>query len=175
MTPSAATTLGVITLDGQKYLERPHIYGIQVKVTQSYQVIANQSFTLPGVANFLLKGLSRVTITPRSLADTGGNVWAVDRLFRFRLTNQPGSTWYFSGGLGILHDWTYDRLCFGSGQFPYPLIPPIPLDASATLFYGVEDNFGYSIDTALDYPYTIHIALHGTHLIPVNDVAQPAG
>ena len=155
-------TFGMITLEGKKYLERPQIFGAEVTVTSSLQVLTGLRLSLPGVADFLLKGLSRACIPAPPV------VGGFDRYFRFRLYNQEGTTWYFSGGLGIFDDRLMSTLCFGSGQFPYMLIPPIPVHANGNLFYEIED-IGWGLDgpAAWSYPYTIHIGFHGSYLIPV--------
>jgi hypothetical protein len=165
MMPSLTTLFGVVTLDGQKYLEQVQVFPLEITIASQNQVLTNQTYTLPGVAPFLLKGLSRVTISPRG---NYSNVWTTDRLFRFKLFSQPGSTWFFSGGLGIFDDRVFDRLCFGSGQFPYMLIPPVPVNASGTLMYEVEDVAGFGTDPVLDYPYKIYIAMQGSYLLPAN-------
>lgn len=154
---SAATAVdanyGVITLDGIQYAERPQVFAVEIPIVTPYQVMENQRITMPGVANFILKGLTRMILYQN------GSATALIR-FRFRLNNTEGSTWFFSGGLGLMNDRVFDQLCFGSGQFPYPLIPPVPVHASGSLIYDVEDVTGIA-------PYTICMGLHGSYLIPV--------
>src|SRR6516165_6576137 len=159
MPPAAPVhpTYGQITLDGVSYLERPQIFSYQLTVNQtdSEKVFDNQRLTLPGVADFLLKGLSREILVPASVSFPGqfqpGAVVSTDRRFRFRMNNAEGSTWFFSGGLGIFDDRVIDTLCFGSAQFPYMLVPPVPVHSSGSLLFEVEDAF-----TGGFYPYTIH-------------------
>ena len=96
---------------------------------------------------------------------------SVDRRFRFKLNNAEGSNWFFSGGLGVLDDRVVDTLCFGSGQFPYMLIPPIPVHASGSLIFEVEDMRPL-VDPLNQinpyFPYTIQFGFHGSLLILAN-------
>lgn len=147
-----ANFFGVITLDGVQYIERPQLFAMDVEITEPYQVLTNQRLTFLGVSDFLLKGLKRdIIYQGRSTAQVR---------FRFRMGNMEGSTWYFSGGLGIVNDRVFDQLCFGNAQFPYPVIPPIPFHASDNLTFEVEDATGI-------VPYTICMAFEGSYLIPV--------
>jgi hypothetical protein len=85
--------------------------------------------------------------------------------------NAEGSTWFFSGGLGVFDDRIVDTLCFGSGQFPYMLVPPIPVHASGSLIFEVEDMRPL-VDPLNQinpyFPYTIQFGFHGSLLIPAN-------
>lgn len=172
-TSSPTLTYGVITLDGVQYIERPQIFTLELPITTQFQVYTNQRLTLPGVADFLLKGLTRDTLVPGP-PDPGDNQ-SQDRTFRFRLLGAEGSTWYFSGGLGVFDDRVIDSLCFGNAQFPYPLIPPIPVHASGSLMFEIEDIgiFGSPMDPDY-YPYTIHLAFHGSYLIPAAGQPVPS-
>lgn len=142
---------GVVTIDGQQYVERAQIFPMDVTISTNYQILTQQRLTLPGVANFLLKGLTR---------DTTQNGISTDIRFKFRLGNSDGSTWYISGGVGSTTERAVDVLCFGSGMFPYPIIPPIPYSAGANIVFEVEDISGLA-------PYVINFAFHGAYLIPV--------
>lgn len=142
---------GTITIDNQQYVERVQIFPAELNVTTNNQLFLGLRLTLPGVANFLLKGLTReVTVNGVSAA----------RRFLFRLGNSDGMTWYFAGGLGNPTQRVVDSLCFGTGQFPYPLIPPINYSAGGSINYEVEDISGAA-------PYTINFAFHGSYLIPI--------
>lgn len=143
---------GVVTIDGQQYIERAQVFPVDINITASLQILTQQRITLPGVANFLLKGLTREV--------TQGGLPQAYR-FKFRLGNSDGGTWYVSGGLGATSDRVLDTLIFGTGQFPYPLIPPIPYSAGANIMFEVEDITG-------QVPYVISMAFHGCYLIPVN-------
>jgi hypothetical protein len=156
---------GIVEIDGQQYVERAQVFPADLNVTTNFQIFTQQRVTLPGVANFLLKGLTRET--------TANGVSSAIR-FKFRLGNSDGLTWYISGGLGSLTDRALDTLVFGSGMFPYPIIPPIPYSAGANIVFEVEDISGAA-------PYTINFAFHGSYLIPVGaavpgsvSLAQPA-
>jgi hypothetical protein len=142
---------GVVTIDGQDFIERSQIFPLDLQVQTNFQIFLQQRVTLPGVANFLLKGLTReVTV----------NGLSVNNRFKFRLGNSDGTTWYFAGGIGSTTDRVIDTSCFGTGQFPFPLIPPIPYSAGANILFEVEDISGAA-------PYTISFAFHGSYLIPV--------
>ena len=143
---------GVITIDGVQYIERSQIFPATAVVSSNFQILSSQTVALPGVANFLLKGLTREV--------TVDGVSATNR-FLFRLGNSDGQTWYFAGGIGATTDRVIDTCCFGTGQFPYPLIPPIPYSAAASILYEIEDVSGST-------PYTINLAFHGAYLIPVS-------
>jgi hypothetical protein len=158
---TAPTPYGVVVIDQVQYIERFQIFCDELTITEPNQVITNLRLTMPGIANFLLKGMARdITIPPTSVGIT-------ERRFRFRFLGQEASTWFFSAGMGIYDDRVFDNICFGSGQFPYPLIPPVPISASGTLLYEVEDS-GIGTNVEPNYvPYTIHFAWIGTYLIPL--------
>lgn len=149
---------GQVTLDGLTYLEQYQLFVVDVQVDVPKQVFTGLRLTLPGTANFLLKGLTRDITMP-------GQPDSVDELFRFRLVNAEGSTWYFSSGLGVFDDRVIDTLCFGSGQFPFPVIPPVPVHASGSLVFELED---LGLRALVNYPYIIHLGFQGVHLIPMN-------
>lgn len=142
---------GVVTIDGQDYIEREQVFPADLTIGTAFVVLTGQRVTLPGVANFLLKGLTR-EVTVNGVSDS--------RRFKFRLGNSDGSTWYFAGGIGSTTDRVIDTCCFGTGQFPFPVIPPIPYSAGANILFEVEDISGQA-------PYTISFAFHGSYLIPV--------
>lgn len=154
MASTATNTFGVITLDGVQYIERPQVFPYEVQITQPGQVITNLRLTMPGISNFLLKGLGR---------DCIANGVSIDRRFRMRMLNSEGSTWFFSSGLGIFNDRVVDPLIFGSAQFPFPIIPPVPVSASSSLFLEFEDmNLpGGTV------PYLICLAFYGAYIVPV--------
>ena len=142
---------GTVVIDGQSYIERAQVFPVDINVTQNLQILTQQRVTLPGVANYLLKGLTReVTVAGVSS----------DRRFKFRLGNSDGTTWYIAGGIGATTDRVVDTLIFGTGQFPYAIIPPIPFSAGANIVFEIEDLSAQS-------PYVINIAFHGSYLIPV--------
>ena len=145
---------GIVEIDGQQYVERAQIFPANVNVTVNFQVLTQQRVTLPGVANFLLKGLTR---------ETTANGASTSIRFKFRLGNSDGQTWYISGGVGADSDRAIDTAVFGSGMFPYPLIPPIPYSAGANIVFEIEDISGIATAT----PYVINMAFHGSYLIPV--------
>ena len=164
-----AIPFGTITLDGITYIERPQVFSLELPITTANQVYTNQRLTLPGVADFLLKGLTRDILSPPGPLGPHPDQ-SRDRRFRFRMVNGEGSTWFFTGGLGIFDDRVADSLCFGSAQFPYMLIPPVPVHSTGSLIFEVEDLgiFGNQPVEPDYYPYTIYFAFHGTYLIPAN-------
>ena len=118
---------GAITLDGRVYMEQPQIYVFDQQIDFPYEILDSLRMSLPGVADFLLKGLTRdVTLPGRP----GGSV---DQGFRFRLWNAEGNPWYFGGGLGVFSERVIDTMCFGTAQFPYPLIPPVRYPATGDM------------------------------------------
>ena len=141
---------GSVSINGTKYIERAQIFPATLQVTTQYQVLRGQRVTLPGVANFLLKGLTR---------EVTANGASASNRFLFRLGNSDGTTWYFAGGVGSSTDRVIDTSCFGTGQFPYPLVPPISFSAAANIMFEIEDVSGV-------VPYTINLAFHGSYLIP---------
>ena len=54
--------MSVISIDGAKYLERLVILPQEVNVSTGLQVLQSQRLVLPGIASFMLKGLTRDTI-----------------------------------------------------------------------------------------------------------------
>jgi hypothetical protein len=150
---------GVVTIDGQDYVERAQVFPAIVNITTNNQILIAQRVVLPGVANFLLKGLTRETV------DALGFSQALR--FRFRLGNSDGGTWYISAGIGEPNDRVIDTAVFGTGQFPFVLIPPIPYSAGANITYEIEDVSGQA-------PYVINLAFHGSYLIPVASTQQMA-
>ena len=82
------------------------------------------------------------------------------RRFRFKLGNSDGATWYSASGVGGTTDRVLDTLIFGSGQFPFALIPPLFYSANANIQYEVEDVSNV-------VPYTIFFNFIGSYLLPV--------
>jgi len=166
-----ARPYGLITLEGQDYIERVQIFASELTISFNNQVFTNQRLTLPGVADFLLKGMTRDVTTPPS-GEIPPDVGSQDRRFRFRIMNTDVTPWFFTGGLGIFDDRAVDAQCFGNGQFPYFLIPPVVVHANGTLIYEVED-MGFGVPTDPDYfPYTIHFGFNGSYLIPADEAPQ---
>lgn len=150
---------GQVTVDGLAYIERPQLFVLDVQIDVPGQILSGLRLTLPSTADFLLKGLSRVVMAP------GDPNTVQNRLFRFRIVNAEGTTWYFTGGLGIFDDLVLSPLCFGTGQFPFPLIPPIPVHANGSLIFDVVDAIP-APPSPTTYPYIIHLGFHGAYLIP---------
>ena len=142
---------GYVEIDGQEYVERPQVFPQDVNITFANQLLTQQRLILPGVANFLLKGLTRETIASQASAP---------RDFKFRLGNSDGQTWYIAGGVGSTTERAFHTLVLGTGQFPFTLIPPIPYTAGASIVFEVED-IGNG-----PFPYTINFGFHGSYLIP---------
>lgn len=149
---------GLVTVDSVSYIERPQLFSAELTVNVPNQIFNGQRLTVPGVADFLLKGLGCDFTIPNSPISH-------NRLFRFRLVNAEGSTWFSTGGLGIFDDYVVHTLCFGNAQFPWPVIPPVVVHATGSLVYDVQD-LGVLAPGPPAYPYTIHFAFYGAYLIP---------
>ena len=166
-TPPDVSVYGQVTVDGINYIERPQLFVAEVQIAVPNQAYTGLRLTLPGVADFLLKGLGRDMTIPNSPLSH-------DRIFRFRIVNGEGTTWFFTGALGIFDDMVIDALCFGNAQFPFPLIPPVPIHASGSLIYDLQDVQALP-PVPPDYPYTIHLAFYGVYLIPVTGSGRGQG
>jgi hypothetical protein len=141
---------GRVTINGKDYIERLQVFPMEVPITVGLSInLVRLAF--PGVANFLLKALTREVIAAA--------VPAVRR-FRFRFGNSDGAIWYSAAGVGGATDRVMDNLIFGTGQFPYPVIPSIFYSSNATMPIEIEDVSGV-------VPYTIILAFHGSYLLPV--------
>ena len=158
---SSGRVYGVITLDGIDYVERYQLFVTELVINTAFEVHTNQALTLPGVANFLLKGLTRDITQLPGVPNLGV------QNFRFRMINSEGTTWFSTGGLGVFDDRAIASMCFGSGQFPFPLIPPVPIHSTGTVVYEVED-LGF-LPAPANYPYTIHFGWQGSYLFPAED------
>jgi hypothetical protein len=155
---------GQIKINGVTYTERLQIFPFEFNITTNGQLSTGVRFVLPGVANYRLKGLTRVTVKSNAVVTTCP--------FKFRLGNSDGTTWYSQGGVGATlgsnspsggsTDRVADSLMFGSGQFPYPLVVPLFYSASGAIMMEIEDISNQS-------PYTIYFGFHGSYLL------QPQG
>lgn len=142
---------GMIEINGKKYIERQQTFQATISVTVAGQLLLNQSLVLPGVADFLLK--SRVC----SIVNNAGT--QAFNLFRYREGNTDGGVWYMSAGTGNTNDRVLSPLVFGTGAFPFPVVPGVFFNKSASIMYDIED-----VSTVV--PYTIYIAWIGSYLIP---------
>lgn len=142
---------GMIEIDGVKYIERTQVFPVDINITVNNQVLTSQRLVLPGVAPFVLKKLTRETLAAGVIAA---------RRFKFKFGNTDGGVWYSAAGTGGANDRVVDTLIFGSGQFPYRLVPPVFYSSSANITYEIED-------LSANVPYTISLAFHGAYLIPV--------
>lgn len=142
---------GIVTIQGREYIERVQLFTATVSVTVGLALMPNLRLTLPGMADFFLKALSR------DVVDANGAV--ATRRFRFRWGNSDGGIWYNSGGAGATNDRVIDPLTFGTGQFPYQIIPGVLFGANTSIMYEVED-------LSNTVPYTIHLGFHGSYLLP---------
>lgn len=141
---------GKVLVDGVEYIERKQTFSERVQITSNEQVVISR-VSLPGVADFMLKGLTRQSIAANA---------AVDRAFLFRWGNSDGGEWYTAAGLGGATERVLDTLTFGDGRFPYPIFPPLHYSRSASITYEVED-------LSNSVPYDIFIAWQGNYLIPI--------
>jgi len=143
---------GMIEINGKKYVERVQNFPFTVNVTVGLAVMLNQRLVLPGVANFLLKALSRDTLSAAGAP--------VVRRFKFKFGNSDGGIYYSAAGVGGVNDRVVDTSIFGTGQFPYYFIPGI--------FYGMNSNIMFEIeDLSNTVPYLIEGTFHGSYLMPV--------
>lgn len=142
----------VLEINGKKYVERAISFQATVSVTSAGQQILNQSLVLPGVADFLLK--ARV----RSVVNAAGTL--AFNLFTYREGNTDGGVWYMSAGTGSTNDKILDPLVFGTGAFPFPVVPPVFFSKTASIMYDI-------IDVSQTVPYTIYLGWLGSYLIPV--------
>ena len=141
---------GLVEIDGQKYVERFIAIPQDVTISQGLIVMMNQRIVLPGIAPFLLKGWGRSVIAAAAPATNA---------FRFKFGNSDGGTWYTTAGVGGLNDRVMDTLIFGTGQFPFPVIPHI--------WYGANSAITYEIEDISNAPtYIIHMVAYGSFLLP---------
>ena len=147
---------GVVEIDSQRYLERWQIIPFQQLINLNNQVI-QANVTLPGIYDFRLKGLTRNILDHNNVADL------VNYRFRCRIGNTDGDIRYSQGGVGSVTDRVLDTLMFGTGQFPYPVVPPIFYGKNASIILELEDVSGVATAT----PYTIVMGFHGSYLIPL--------
>ncbi len=142
---------GMIEINGKKYIERQQTFQATVSVTSAGQQILNQSLVLPGVADFLLKARVRTVVNA-----AGTQAY---NLFQYREGNTDGGVWYMAAGTGSTNDKVLDPLVFGTGAFPFPIVPPVFYSKTASIMYDI-------IDVSLTVPYTIYIGWIGSYLIP---------
>src|SRR5579885_3286787 len=112
---------GIIQIGNQSYVERYQCFPSIIQVTTNFQVQTGLIVSLPGSWPFRLKMLSRDVIS--------GGV-RVSRPFLFRLGSSDGTSWYMGGqnpgsSSGTFSNRVLDTNVFGTGQFPYPVIPDI--------------------------------------------------
>lgn len=140
---------GTVNIGGKTFIEREQNFPLEVTVGVNLSV-TKVSLILPGTADFWLKCLMRKTVVAGATAA---------RLFKFRLGNSDGGTWYSCGGAGGMTDRVLDPLMFGDGQFPFVLNPFIYYGASASINMEIED-------VSNNEPYTIYFDFRGSYLIP---------
>lgn len=147
---------GIVEIQGRQYQTRHQVFSSQVTVATDLQIQTNLQVTLPGVADFLLRGLTRQVIVAE------GETFIIGaNNFLFRLGNTDGAIWYNSAGVGGTNERVLDTLMFGDGRFPYALSPPIFYGANAAIKYEVED-------ISSNAPYTIYFGFQGSYLVPIS-------
>ena len=144
---------GTVEIGGKVFIKRPQYFPAQQTIASNNQIITGASVVLPGVADFLLEGLSRVV--------TVSGAPVTNRPFRFRLGNSDGAVWYMSGGNGGSSDRIVDSLIFGNGQFPFMLTPGLAYSRTGAINYEVEDISGTN-------GQTIYFNFMGSYLIPTS-------
>jgi hypothetical protein len=143
---------GQVSIDGKTYTKRHQVIPQEVTVASNGQLIPF-TLTLPGIAMFMLRGLTRDVLA--------ANTPVTNRRFRFRLGNSDGGIWYSVGGTTGTSDRVIDSLMFGTGQFPYILDPFILYSVSASIKMEIED-------LSQSTPYTIFFAFQGCWLLPTS-------
>lgn len=146
---------GIVQIGNQTFIERFKVFSTIVNVTSNGQIQPSLSLALPAVANFWLKGLSRVIIKANAEVTNGSCP------FMFRFGNSDGNIWYNSGGTGGTSDYTIDSNIFGSAKFPYPIIPHALFYLNGSIPFQVQD-------ISNNASYDIHIGFHGSYLLPAN-------
>jgi len=152
----AAPMYGVVEINGQQYLERWQIIPFQQLFNVNNQTI-QANVSLPGIYDFRLKGLTRDILNASNVSDL------VNYRFSCRIGNTDGDIRYAQGGVGSTTDLVLDTLMFGTGQFPYPVVPPIFYGKNASIILQLQDLTG----NAAAANYTVKFAFHGSYLIPV--------
>ena len=144
--------VSTVTINGKSYIERPQFFPLDLAVSTNGIYLQNQRLNLPGLAPFRLKALTRDT--------TVAGVSTPCR-FKFKFGNTEGGVWYCGAGIGGVNDLVVDTLLFGNGQFPFPVIPSIIYESSASIMFEVQD-------ISMLAPYTISFCFEGTYLFPAN-------
>jgi hypothetical protein len=144
------SVLGQVTINGVTYQERYQCFPLDVQMTPNL-VLTSQRVSLPGIAPFRLKALTRTTFNAEGVATAYA--------FKFKFGNTEGGVWYCGAPVGEINDRVVDTLIFGDGKLPFPVIPSIIFDTNAAIMYEVED--------ISDSTYTISFGFHGTFLFPV--------
>ncbi len=140
-------SFGTVEIGGKTFIEREQSFPLQVSMTALQ--VQNVTLVLPGTADFWLKCLMRKTVVSNALSV---------KLFKYRLGNSDGSTWYQSGGAGGTTDRVLDPLLFGDGQFPFVLNPFI--------YYGASSSIRMEIEDVSNSAYDIYFSFRGSYLIP---------
>lgn len=148
---------GIQTINGNEYIEKVQIFPIWLQNVASNALLLNQQVATPGNYMFRLKALTRLTIV--------AGVPTV-RPFLFRLGGTSDTSWFTGGAVplntsGVQTDRVLDSNIFGTGQFPFPLIPDILFPAGSNITFEIQD-------VSNNGPYDIHLAFHGTYLVPIN-------
>lgn len=132
---------GRLNIGGKNYIERMWTY-TNITVLTANQITQSR-IVLDGEADFLLK-LNCVSST--------GN-------FRIRLGTSDSGIWFSSAGnvSGGGNDRVLNTLYFGTGQFPFPVVPHIWFPRSAALIMDLQD-----VSAAGN---TLEFAFHGSKLV----------
>ena len=157
---------GVFTINGTQYIEKVQIFPIWQKDITSNQLLLNQQVATPGNYMFRLKALTRLTVVYAGGSSGNGVGTPTVRPFLFRLGGTSDTSWYTGGAVplntsGVQTDRVLDSNMFGTGQFPFPIIPDILFPAGSNITYEVQD-------VSNNGNYDLHLAFHGTYLVPVN-------
>lgn len=142
---------GIVQIGGQNFTERWQILPFEQSITVGLQTINPISVPLPGSYAFLLKAITRETVSSAGAS--------VDRRFKVRFGNSDGGIWYSQAGRGGTTDRVMDTLICGSGPFPYVVIPELFFSPNSSIMMEIED-------VSNTVPYTIAFAFHGSFLLP---------
>jgi hypothetical protein len=143
---------GQITINGKTYTKREQTIPFEQLVNVNLGVFT-PTFTFPGTAIFLLRGLTRTVVVAGAPVTT--------RPFRFKMINSDGDIQYSSMPVNGTTDRVLDSLIFGTGQFPVVLDPFIVFSPSGTLKMEIED-------VSNNQPYTIFFGFRGCWLLPTS-------
>jgi hypothetical protein len=148
---------GVVEINGQQYLERWQVIPAEFTFNQNNQTI-RMIVSLPGLYDFRLKALTRDILDAANKSDF------INYRFAIRIGNTDGDIRYSQGGVGSSTDQVIDTCLFGTGMFPYPVVPPIFYGKNSGIVLEMTDLTG----NAAAANFTPKFGFHGAYLIPTS-------